>query len=291
MRRSALPARLLLFVALVAAAVSGCAPARPGAPGPADEAKAVYQTFLDAQARNEPAKAFSLSGSLSFARGGKSGRLSFATSISGADGRWNTLLGVQAEKSDPVWGWQRDLTRQFNQNGYNGAAPVASRDWMIFDELAGQYVFMDSANCANVSGGFGGTVDKQTRPGSGDYCGSLYTPGYRTLKNEKEGAQLYAHSTFELNENAQAYADILLNQEKVKYHVGSGYTWWGTSVKWGAFYDPNLHTLLNLQRAFAPEDMGNWKDSMSENKSSSYSVSLGVNGTRAKTPTGTTTSA
>lgn len=211
--------------------------------------------------------------------GGKSGRLSFATSISGADGRWNTLLGVQAEKSDPVWGWQRDLTRQFNQNGYNGAAPVASRDWMIFDELAGQYVFMDSANCANVSGGFGGTVDKQTRPGSGDYCGSLYTPGYRTLKNEKEGAQLYAHSTFELNENAQAYADILLNQEKVKYHVGSGYTWWGTSVKWGAFYDPNLDTLLNLQRAFAPEDMGNWKDSMSENKSSSYSVSLGVNGT------------
>ena len=211
--------------------------------------------------------------------GGKSGRLSFATSVSGADGRWNTLLGMQAEKVDPVWSSQRDLTRQFNQNGYNGAAPVASRDWMIFDELAGQYVFLDSANCANVSDGFGGTVDKQTRPGSGDYCGSLYTPGYRTLKNEKEGAQFYAHSTFEINDLAQAYADVLLNTEKVKYHVGSNYTWWGTSVKWGAFYDPNLDTLLNLQRAFAPEDMGDWKDSMSENKSSSYSISVGVNGT------------
>ena len=211
--------------------------------------------------------------------GGKNGRLSFATSVSAADGRWNTLFGVQAEKSDPVWSSQRDLTKQFNLNGYNGASPVASRDWMIFDELAGKYVFLDPANCGNVSAGFGGTVGKHNRPGRGDYCGSLFTPGYRTLKNEKEGAQFYAHSTFELNDNAQAYADILLNQEKVKYHIGSGYTWWGTSVKWGAFYDPNLDTLLNLQRAFTPEDMGGWENSMSENKSTSYSISLGVNGT------------
>ena len=74
--------------------------------------------------------------------GGKNGRLSFATSVSAADGRWNTLLGVQAEKSDPVWSSQRDLTKQFNLNGYNGASPVASRDWMIFDELAGKYVMI-----------------------------------------------------------------------------------------------------------------------------------------------------
>ncbi len=77
MRRRALPVRLLLFAALVVAALGGCAPAKPGVPGPADEAKAVYQTFLDAQAKNEPAKAFSLSGSLSFARAGKSGRLNY----------------------------------------------------------------------------------------------------------------------------------------------------------------------------------------------------------------------
>ena len=77
MRRSALPVRLLLFAALAVAALGGCAPAKPGAPSPADEAKAVYQTFLDAQAKNEPAKAFSLSGSLSFARAGKSGRLNY----------------------------------------------------------------------------------------------------------------------------------------------------------------------------------------------------------------------
>jgi outer membrane biogenesis lipoprotein LolB len=79
MRRSPRLPRLLILplLAVVAAALlGGCAPARPGAPS-ADEAKAVYQTFLDNQAKNEPAKAFSLSGSLSFARAGKSGRLNY----------------------------------------------------------------------------------------------------------------------------------------------------------------------------------------------------------------------
>lgn len=67
--------RLLLLAAL-AMWVSGCAGIKPAAPV-ADESKAVYQAFLDAQARLEPAQAFSLSGSLSFARGGKSGRLNY----------------------------------------------------------------------------------------------------------------------------------------------------------------------------------------------------------------------
>jgi len=211
--------------------------------------------------------------------GGKNGRLSFATSLSNADGRWNTLLGVQAEKADPVWAHQRDLTAQFNPDAYNGAPALASRDWAIFDELNGGYLFLDPANCANVTGGFDGTVGKRTRAGSGDYCGSFQTPGYRTLKNEKEGAQVYAHSTFELTDLAQAYADVLVSHERVKYNIGSGYQWWGTSVKWGAFYDPNLDTLVNLQRAFTPEDMGGWENGMSENRSTSYAVTLGVNGT------------
>ena len=99
---------------------------------------------------------------------------------------------------------------------------LASRDWLVYSPFT-SYNFMDPANCANVSGGFGGTVELQTRPGFGDthYCGSMSTPGYRTLKNKKEGVQLYTHTTFELNDLAQAYADVLISHEKVKYHVGS----------------------------------------------------------------------
>ena len=115
---------------------------------------------------------------------------------------------------------------------YNGAPPVASRDWAIFDQLNNNsYVFLDPANCANIKNGFDGTVNKYNRPGKGDYCGSMYTPGYRTLKNGKESVQFYAHSTYDLNRHAQLYADVFPSHQKVKYHVGSGYTWWGTIEK------------------------------------------------------------
>ncbi|HNV78862.1 MAG TPA: TonB-dependent receptor [Thermomonas sp.] len=212
--------------------------------------------------------------------GGRSGRISFADSVSAVDDKLNIVFGIQAEKSDPVWGYQRDLTSQFNTNGYNGAPQLASRDWLVYSPFT-SYKFLDPANCANVSGGFDGSVEMQTRPGFGDenYCGSMTTPGYRTLKNSKEGVQLYTHATWDFNDLAQGYADVLLSHEKVKYHVGSNYTWWGTSVKWGYFYDPELDDFLNLQRAFTPEDMGGWENSMQENKSTSYAVTVGVNGT------------
>ncbi len=211
--------------------------------------------------------------------GGKSYRASVADSFSSADDKLNVLVGVQAEKSDPIWAYDRDLTKQFNTNGYNGAAPLASRDWLVYSPFT-SYKFLDPNNCANVSSGFGGTVELQTRPGFGDenYCGSMYTPGYRTLKNSKDGVQLYVNSTYDIDENNQFYADVLLSNEKVKYHIGSSYTWWGTGVKWGYFYDPNLDDLVNLQRAFTPEDMGGWENSMAENKSRSYHVNVGFRG-------------
>ncbi|SIQ80299.1 TonB-dependent receptor plug domain-containing protein [Solilutibacter tolerans] len=212
--------------------------------------------------------------------GGKSYRASVADSFSSADDKLNVLVGVQAEKSDPIWAYDRDLTKQFNTNGYNGAAPLASRDWLVYSPFT-SYKFLDPANCANVSSGFGGTVDMQTRPGFGDenYCGSMYTPGYRTLKNSKDGVQLYVNTTYDIDENNQFYTDVLLSSEKVKYHIGSSYTWWGTGVKWGYYYDPNLDDFLNLQRAFTPEDMGDWENSMAENKSRSYHLNVGFRGT------------
>jgi iron complex outermembrane receptor protein len=228
--------------------------------------------------------------------GGRSWRISFADNFTSKDKRWNTLFGIQAEKTDPVWGYQRDRTKQFNTAGTNWvpnditktydrqASPaLASRDWLVYSPFT-SYHFLDPANCANVTSGFNGTEALQTRPNFGDthYCGSFKTPGYRTLKNSKDSVQLYTHTTFEINDSTQAYADILVNHEKVKYNSGADYTFWSTSVKWGYFWDPNLGDLLNLQRAFTPEDMGGWDHSTSKNTSSSYAITLGVNGSLGK---------
>lgn len=209
--------------------------------------------------------------------GGDSGRISAATTASLADDRLNFLVGAQYENREAIWAYDRDITRQYYQNGTS--APLASRDFLVHSPFT-SYRFLDPADCANVTTGFGGTEGLQQRPGFGDeyFCGSLYTPGYRTLLNAKEAFQAYTHATFDITPGHQLYADILYSKEEVKYHVGSNYTWWGSGVQWGYFYDPNLDDLLNLQRAFTPEDMGGFENSMSKDKSSSWSTALGARG-------------
>src|SRR4249919_3093965 len=88
--------------------------------------------------------------------GGDSRRISIADSVSNADGRLNVLLGGQFEHADPIWAYDRDLTKQINQNAYGGAPAVASRDFLVLS-LFTSYNFLDPNNCANVSSGFGGT--------------------------------------------------------------------------------------------------------------------------------------
>jgi iron complex outermembrane recepter protein len=211
--------------------------------------------------------------------GGDSGRVTLATGFSAMDDRLNGVFGVQYESSEPIWAYQRDITKQYYRNGTS--APLASRDWLVYSPFT-SYAFLDPNNCANVTEAFGGSEGLQTRPGFGDenYCGSFFTPGYRTLKNGKDSLQVYSHATFDLNDNHQLYADVLYNDEEVKYHVGSNYTWWGTGVEWGYYYDPDLDDLLNLQRAFAPEEMGvgGFENSMNKDKTESWHITFGAKG-------------
>ena len=229
--------------------------------------------------------------------GGSSTRLSLADGFSAVNDRLNVVAGVQFEKNDPIWGYQRSLTKQFNQNSYNpttGAhnTPIASRDFLITNNFYGgsyhsaiHYVFPTGASCDGVTSLFGGTEAQQTRSSqAAPYCGSYSTPGYRTLQNGGTSTEGYAHASFDVNDNVHVYSDLLLARTKSTYQVGAGYTWWGTSADFGYFYDPNIDGLLNLQRAYAPEDFGaggfnNATDSSIEN---SYNATLGVQGTIGK---------
>ena len=223
--------------------------------------------------------AFSIRGGAYSEGGGTSTRFSIADGFSSDDGRLNVLGGLQYEERDPIWAYQRDLTRQYNTEGYT--PQLVGRDYLVngyFDS----YHFMDPNNCANVTSQFGGTMGLQQRPGFGDefYCGSPNSVGYRTLLNEKKAFQAYGHATFDINDNTQLYGDILYSNEKSKYHAGSNFLWWGTSVDFGYYYDPNLDDLVNLQRSFSPEEMGpgGFDNTMSTDKSEAIRVNFGING-------------
>lgn len=239
--------------------------------------------------------------------GGNSFRASIATGFSAADDRLNVLLGLQYEDRSAIWGHQRDVTSTFFDGG-QGARP-ASRDFLVHSPFT-SYKWLDPNNCSNVEHLFEGGVGMVERPGFGDgyYCGSYNSPGFRTLLNEKEATQTYGNLTFDINDSTQLYASALYSRETVKYHVGSNYTWWGTGPGWGYYFDPRIGndiaaaygeyfcgedptpaclsslpagSYLGLQRAFAPEDMGQggFDNSMRIDKSESTRVTFGVNGT------------
>ncbi|GAB2806382.1 TonB-dependent receptor domain-containing protein [Dyella kyungheensis] len=212
--------------------------------------------------------------------GGANQRISFADSFN--FGKFNTMIGVQYEQQRPIWGYDRDLTKTYNQNGTTPA--VASRDYLVLDAIAGKYLMLDPSNCAGVSSGYNGQEGLQNRPGRGQFCGSFPSAGYSTIDNQTKSANLYSHSTFDVNDNLQLYGDLLYNYQEQKFTSGTNTTFWSTQVDTAAsgggyYWDPNLGTLALVQRIFTPEEVGGYSNIMNKQYENSYMLTLGGKGT------------
>ena len=212
--------------------------------------------------------------------GGADRRISLADSFSA--GKFNSLVGVQFEDTQPIWTGDRSLTATYNDHGTS--PPVAERDYLVlnaytFGTGASGYLFEDPANCANVAGGFAGTIAKQHRPGDGDFCGSYKAPSYATLTNHDKTANLYTHNTFDVNDNLQLYGDLLYNYEEQKFTNGTSTSFYGSDTDLGYFYDPKLNSLIDIQHVFTPEEVGGYSSIMNKQTENSYMLVLGGKGT------------
>ncbi|WP_077442933.1 TonB-dependent receptor [Rhodanobacter sp. C05] len=212
--------------------------------------------------------------------GGADRRISLADSFNA--GKFNSLVGVQFEDTQPIWTGDRSLTAGYNDHGTS--PPVAERDYLVlnaytFGTGASGYLFEDPANCANVAGGFAGTIAKQHRAGDGDYCGSFKAPSYATLTNHDKTANLYTHNTFDVNDNLQLYGDLLYNYEEQKFTNGTSTSFYGSDVDLGYFYDPKLNSLIDIQHVFTPEEVGGYSNIMNTQTENSYMLVLGGKGT------------
>lgn len=212
--------------------------------------------------------------------GGANRRIYLADSFN--MGKLNVMAGVQYQSMQPTWGFDRGVTSQFYSQGTSPA--TASRDFLVNSstQVRNSYVdprLLDPSGCANITSLFHGTEDLQYRNNSGYYCGSLYSPGYKTMSNDQQTANLYTHATFDVSDDLQFYGDLLYNYDEQKYSTGSSYTWWGTSLDYGAFYDPKLDDFVNLQHAFGPEEVGGYPSIMNKNTENSYMLTLGAKGT------------
>ena len=206
--------------------------------------------------------------------GGANRHISFADGFS--FGKLNLMVGAQFENTQPVWSKDRSMTSHFFESGTSPA--TASRDYLVYNSDTGRYLMADPNRCALTTNQFNGTEGLRNRDRFGEYCGSFYSPGQSTLSNGSKTANVYTHATFDVNDNVQLYSDVMLNFDREKYSPGSSVLWWGTSSKYGEFYDPNLDTTVNLQKAFSPEEVGGFQNIMYKTYERNYTFTFGVKG-------------
>ena len=188
----------------------------------------------------------------------------------------NVMGGLEYEKVDPVWGYQRDLTKSFYTAGTGPA--VAERDWVVYAPYSdpSTYYFMDPNNCANVKSQFGGSVAVQTRANQGQYCGTM-SSGYNTVGNSSESVEGYLHALADIKPELQLYADALISHQSAKFSAGSLF-WDTTDYLDGVIYDPNLDDFVGLQHIFTPEEAGGVSNTLNSADTDSWRGTLGANG-------------
>jgi iron complex outermembrane recepter protein len=197
-------------------------------------------------------------------------------------GNFNLVGGLQYENSNPIWGYQRDLTQQFYTQGATPA--TAERDYLIygvFGQANGNtYYFEDPANCANVTSQWNNTVRLSMRPDHGTYCGTQYDGAYTNL-NGDEQVQLYGHATFDINDNLQIYGDTLISHDVVRLSIGPNFiaSDEDSTSPLGYYEDPRLGPdYLNFQRGFSPEEAGGLNNTLNKNTNNSVRGTLGIKG-------------
>lgn len=201
-------------------------------------------------------------------------------------GTVNVIVGAQYEKTDPIYGYQRPLTNQYDPNGTT--PQTAERDFLILGAFgptgdgSNAYYFEDPANCANVSGLFGNSVTKQFRANDGNYCGTTKS-GFYTLNNGSESVQGYIHASDDINEHVSIFTDVLIDHDWVKFTNGTGFYQNALDPSKADYYDPRLNNgqgdyVAALQRIFSPEEAGGLQNTGAKNTTNSIRATFGVQG-------------
>lgn len=193
-------------------------------------------------------------------------------------GKLNVMAGAQVESIQPIWGFDRSLTRQYFTQGTT--PPTASRDYLVLSEttLVNAYYDPNSLNpgigCGAVTGEFRGTEGLQSRANHGNYCGSQYSAGYYTEDNKDNSANLYTRATYDVSDDLQLYGNFLYSYDQQKFSPGAGYLFWQSPI----YYDTTRSDYILAQHAFSPEEAGGFQNIMDNNVENSWLLTAGAKG-------------
>ncbi len=196
--------------------------------------------------------------------------------------RLNLVYGLQYNSQQPIWGFQRALTKSSNSNP-NPNGRYSPRNFLVMRYGQPDYLNPTTLNgatpCAAISNQYGGTLGYQNRPGHGYYCGSKQSGGFSTLMNRDRTGSAYLHANYRLNSNAQLYGMLLYTVSSKTFYAGPFYNWWGPDLSHGNYIiNANTGSFDYIQTSFAPEETGGLAAGSTLQITRAYSIFGGVRG-------------
>jgi outer membrane receptor protein involved in Fe transport len=180
-------------------------------------------------------------------------------------GKLNLMLGLQYNKHEPIWAFQRRITAQ---NYAGGIYPQQSTSLVYVQDFSGTSYFPQPGNCDKLSSLWRGSVHYYSNA-YGSYCGSVAPNADRTLTNKDEAANFSVRASYAFSDSMQLYADVLES-----YEVRARQT--NASAGW-IIDDLNLNDVVDIKRLFAPEEISNSLDGLlrQKNYENTYIATLG----------------
>ena len=209
-------------------------------------------------------------------------------------GKLNVLGSLEFDNQSPIWASQRSLTATnptpitVAQVGDFGS--IENGTFIGTSGLPLSYL-SPTDNCAAMSGLFHGTTYNTPYVGTipagsteptGTYCGSKNVYGYTTLMNQSRSYDGMLKLRYNVNDYVRLYSDILADFQQQRWTPGSQFNWWGPNIGYpnGLIEDYNTTDILDPQRVFAPEEVGNnYYNQLGIQDDFMYQADIGANGT------------
>jgi iron complex outermembrane recepter protein len=221
--------------------------------------------------------------------GGESHRLTLTTGFERDN--FTGIVGLELLDKRPLWGYERDIQDS------TADAPTSRRRLprLIAQRLNWEddINIVPSTGCSTMAGLNGGTTvlanDRYGEP----YCGSDRAIAYRTIQNERRGANLYGSFEYNFDNNLSWFTDLQFGHQTVRLLTGTnGNDVVSDHMGW-EFHDPNstnnsrskvFYNATTDQREiwsrqFSPEEMGaGLRDRMNETVQKTLAVTTGLKG-------------
>ena len=201
------------------------------------------------------------------------------------------MVGLELLDKKPLWGYQRGIQDSTLD------APTSRRR---LPRLTAQlYDWDDDVNIAPADGckamaglNEGTTVLAEDRYGE-PYCGSERAIAYRTIQNERKGANVYGSFEYTLSDSLTWFADVQLGWQEVKLLTGtngndvaSDHMGWefhdpasASNYRRKMFFNANTGHYEIWSRQFTPEEIGGLGNRMNVTTEKTLAVTTGFNGT------------